>query len=224
MICDFTIAGTIKNMANILIFGGTFDPVHKGHLAVAQCVQNEFSFAEFLFLPCKTPELKNMPATTTQMRLEMLSLALQPFPQFKIELEEVARNTPSYMIETVHNMYKKYPPPCTLTLLMGFDVFKSLPLWQEWEEIITTTNILVVRRTQQNNLPAELQTCMRLREVHDKNEFLRAKSGRIMQFNAGNYDISSTAVRNMLQNQEDVQHLIPPVIYNYIAQKNLYVK
>lgn len=131
----------------ILIYGGSFDPPHFGHLDTALNVQHYFRFEQFIFLPCKTPLLKKNALASPLQRLEMLQILIKGYPEFSISTIELDRDTPSYMSETLEQFRRDYGPEVSITLLLGRDAFLNLQKWHGWEKIPKLCNVLMIHRS-----------------------------------------------------------------------------
>lgn len=214
-------------MRNLIIFGGTFDPPHNGHINTAINVQNHFNFERFLFLPCKTPLLKNQATATPIQRIDMLNLALATVDKtlnFQIDLSEINRDTPSYMVDSLQHFRKQFGEQIVLTLLMGADAFSQLPYWHAWTKLLTLANILVIKRAgfddkTHSDLIREL---LIKHETKDSTAICEQKYGAIYRFDAGNFDFSSTWVRKELRGNKDLSNYLPESIMQYIKQNGLY--
>lgn len=210
-------------MISIAIFGGTFDPVHLGHIQTSLAIQAHCDFDKYYFLPCKMPVHKEPSLATNQHRIAMLERALKELPQFAIDLREIERNSPSYMVETLTSIRQQYPD-AALTLIMGYDAFCSLPLWFEWQQLIKLAHLLIINREQSEHvaLPHELKQLLKHHETQDKKDLINNHSGFIYLFNAGDYAISSTRIRRELKQQQQVTQMLPAAVYSYIKKWNLY--
>lgn len=207
-------------MQSIAIFGGTFDPVHNGHILTSLAIQSYFNFDLYYLLPCKTPTLKQQAIANTQQRIEMLQLAIKKYSALKLDLREINRNTPSYMVDTLSS-FRDENEKDSITLIMGYDAFLSLPLWHQWEKIIKLANLLIINRNSFSNAPVP-ESIIKLLDQHRtevKTELLNKRSGLIYLFEAGNYEISSTDIRKDLIKND---HRLPEEVYEYIKLKGLY--
>lgn len=126
------------------ILGGTFDPIHYGHLRIALEAMEEHKLSEVRFVPCKLPVHKKAPIASKQDRLKMLRLALNSDKRFKCDSREMERNTPSYMIETLESLQQETNEP--LGLIVGSDILPTLSTWHRWEEITKRAKLLVMPR------------------------------------------------------------------------------
>ncbi|WP_454782554.1 nicotinate-nucleotide adenylyltransferase [Legionella sp. WA2022007384] len=210
-------------MHSIAIFGGTFDPIHNGHLQASISIQSYFKFDSYIFLPCKVPTIKPPSLANKAQRIEMIKLAIQEIPDFKLDLREIERDTPSYMVETLHSFRLEYPN-ASITLIIGYDAFLSLPHWYQWEKIITLANLLVINRIEfaDKALPEIMQRFLKKYQRTSKDQVLNAQAGNVFLFDAGHYEISSTALREAIKKGADVQDKLPYRIYEYIKSQELY--
>lgn len=210
-------------MQRIAIFGGTFDPVHEGHIQTSIKIQHAFHFDDYYFLPCKNPLLKSSPTATPNQRIDMLRLALAEYPFFKIDLREMMRDTPSYMIDTLSSFRMEYAKAC-ITLIIGYDAFLSLPQWHQSNKILKLANVLVINRNSSQQVTTEeLQKLMNSHQSEEKEVLLNNKFGIIYCFNAGNYDISSTRIREQIKNKQTTGDALNTRVLEYIKSSRLYL-
>ncbi|WP_165474692.1 nicotinate-nucleotide adenylyltransferase [Legionella nagasakiensis] len=211
-------------MRHLIIYGGSFDPPHNGHLKTAIAVQNEFHFDRFLFLPCKIPVLKEVTMASCAQRISMLRLALLPYRKFDVDTREIERHAPSYMVNTLESFRQEVGEKTPITLLMGLDAFLHLPKWHQWRQLLELSHILVIERPGTNplNIPQSLKTLLSHRETTEKNSLLTEANGKIVRYDAGQYDISSSWLRQQIKTGMDVHHYLPPAVYHYIKEQGLY--
>lgn len=210
-------------MHSIAIFGGAFDPIHTGHLQTSISIQTHFKFDSYIFLPCKTPTIKPPTLASNDQRVEMIKLAIQDIPNFKLDLREIERDTPSYMVETLKSFRLEYPDT-SITLIIGYDAFLSLPHWYQWEKIITLAHLLIINRNEfaHQPIPEVMQKFLEKYRSKSKTEFLNTQAGSIYLYDAGNYEISSTSVREEINKGADVKNKLPYRVYEYIKSRGLY--
>ena len=215
-------------MANLLLFGGTFDPIHNGHIHTAIAVQQFFHFDQFCFLPCKNPVLNKPNQTTSaEHRLKMLQIALQAQSEafhFTIDSRELTRDSASYMVTTLEDLRREYGNTFAITLLLGLDVFFQLPQWYQWKRLMQLTNFLVINRKgyEKREIPTKVQTLLHTHETNDPTALLSISHGLIYRFDAGAYDISSSSVRDNLANKTLPENTLPREVAVYIAENKLY--
>lgn len=210
-------------MQSIAVFGGTFDPVHNGHIQTCISIQAAFHFDVFYFIPCKVPTLKSPATATNQQRIDMLQLAINHLQNTRIDLREIERDTPSYMVETLTSLRAEHKS-AAITLIIGYDAFLSLPQWHQWSKLIDLANLVVIDRPLPSHvpLPAPLQAILQKHQVNKPQQCLQQKAGAIYLYNAGHYDISSTEIRACLQRKQDVGRLVPKEVIDYIKNSKLY--
>jgi nicotinate-nucleotide adenylyltransferase len=211
-------------MHSIAIFGGTFDPVHNGHIQVSLNLQRAFGFDSYRLLPCKIPAIKALAHASVQQRIDMLRLAIAQHEVLTLDVCEIERDTPSYMVYTLENFRAEYKN-AAITLVLGFDAFLTLPQWFQWEKIITLANVLIIKRGDFGdtlNIDAPLKQLLEQHETNDQNKLLCTPNGVIYFFDAGAYPIASTTIRNAIKQHINVEPLLPKAIHDYIVTHNLY--
>jgi len=187
------------------IFGGTFDPIHTGHLAIAQTAINEIPLQRVLFIPANIPPHKlKQPISPPQVRLEMVQLAVADHPQFEVSTVELEREGPSYMVDTLRLLQQRYPG-AEFFLIIGADNLLGFQTWHEHEAILQLCRLAVYPRYESDleQAPAEL---------------LR----RSIVFKAPRMEISSSYIRGLVRQGKSVRYLVPDVVAEFIQQKRLY--
>lgn len=183
-------------MTRIGIYGGTFDPVHFGHIQLALSLFEQCGLDEIFWVPAKINPLKPLSSTAGHHRLEMLRLALEGLPYFKVLDLELNREGPSYTIDTLKILQKEYPE-ASLRLILGDDTWKHFNKWKDPEEILKIAPPLVGSRSAETtSSPHILRTPL--------------------------FEISATAIRNRLSHSLYCGHLVPTKVLDYIAQNGLY--
>jgi len=203
------------------ILGGTFDPIHYGHLRCAKNITEILNLSEMRFIPCKTPVHKTARATTEQ-RLAMLQLALDGMDNCILDDREIRRETRSYMVPTLESLRQEMPetPFC---FVIGIDSFLTLDSWYQWEKLLQLTHLLITPRVG-FALPKE-GIIAKLYDSHSSTEaldFHRQKAGRVMMLNTPIIKISATIIREKIARQEDISDLIPPPVHKYITENAIY--
>lgn len=208
-------------MNNLLLYGGTFDPPHLGHLQIARNVQAFFQFERFIFLPCKTPILKPAASANAFHRIKMLCLNLENDPFFEIDLREIRRSSPSFMVDTLRSYHDEKGPKTAISILLGMDAFMQLPKWHQWGSLLDNCHLLVVQRPgiDTTNIPQTLRDLLQQREVTTPSQLLNTAAGCIYRFDAGNYPIASSTLRK--DPSQKAIDLAEPV-HQYIKQQGLY--
>lgn len=206
---------------HLIIYGGTFDPVHLGHINTTKSVLRQIISSQIVFVPCKQPVLKNKANASATHRVNMLKLALNQLKNATLDTRELDRESPSYMIETLKSFRQDYPEQA-LSLLIGWDAFIHLPKWFQWQKILLEANLIVVNR------PGFILTrCDKLLTLTRNNQILShqdlAKHGKILFLECDEYDISSTKIRKLLHEKKSVSHLLQKPVHDYIMKMKLYL-
>ena len=211
-------------MNNIVIYGGTFDPPHYGHLNTARAVQHHIHYDRVIFLPCKAPVLKNAAIASSKHRLSMLKLAIFNEPKFEIDTREITRTTPSFMVETLESFRNELGEAAPISLCIGMDAFIQLPFWKSWEKILTLSHLLVMKRAKidDKNRPESLNQLLLDNEIVDPCYLRTEPHGKIYCFDAGQYAISSSWLREQIQAGKNIEEYLPASVYEYIKSKALY--
>ena len=209
-------------MKTVLIYGGTFDPPHWGHLQTLLNVQQHFCFDEIQLVPCKIPVLKNAPEANDKDRLAMLSSFLPYDSQFQIDTCELNRNLKSYTIDTLKTYRKEHGENVSLTLLMGYDSFIHFDQWYLYQEFMRLCHILVIDRETTGSISKKIQYLLNEHLTCETSSLQHQTSGKIIRYDAGHYDISSTIIRKKIAQGESVKSLLPIPIYEYIKDHQLY--
>lgn len=214
----------VLHKGTILIYGGSFDPPHLGHLNVALKVQDHFHFDRFIFLPCKSPVLKNPSIASEKHRYEMLKILLSKYSQFSISTCELDRDTPSYMVDTLEKFRNELGSQVSITLLLGQDAFFQLNRWHDWYKLPKLCNLLVIYRSgillEQNISEKILSMFVDCRQLPF--DILNSPCGKLTYFNAGSYPVSSTDIRHTIQSEGCVDFGLSKEIVDYIQRYNLY--
>ncbi len=206
------------------IFGGTFDPVHYGHLRSALEVKDIFGLDEVRLIPCASPPHREQPAVTANMRLQMLELAIENQPGLKIDTRELDRykeseQTPSFMVDTLKSLRQEFPSE-PLLLFIGTDAFTYLTGWHQWQQLFDYAHIVVMTRpgfeTQQ------LDDFFKARLAKDINELAQASAGKLCFQQVTQLDISATAIRDIIARKQNPGFLLPDAVIEYIKQHQLY--
>jgi nicotinate-nucleotide adenylyltransferase len=185
------------------LFGGTFDPVHRGHYACAKAVMSEFALDRIIFIPSKSPVHKNNASASADDRAAMISLALAGHSDFECSRIEIDREGPSYSVITAQDMVERYPDDLFFFIL-GVDSFNTLHMWKDPEELARLVSFIVMNRD-----GAECEG--RLVEL----------TGAHIASNA-RIDIRSSDIRTMIAEGRDVSEYLHPDVLAYIREKRLY--
>lgn len=215
----------VYTMANhmIGIFGGTYDPIHNGHLYVAGKIMQMFPMKQIRFIPCYQPVHRNKPFATIEQRLKMVSLALKGHPEYVLDESEARRKGPSYTIETLQMLRKELGETMPLGLILG-DAFEYYNQWYRWQEIINYAHIIVVQRSKRNILKnnQELFHYVEKKRIYEPKTLLQSPAGSLIWTDIVGLPISSTKIRERIANGKDVSKQVPRAVLNYIKENQIY--
>ncbi len=204
------------------VFGGTFDPVHNGHLRVVQALVRTLPFDELRMLPCGEPAHRAPPQASAEDRVAMLRLAIAGMSSIVIDEREVQRNGPSYMVDTLTSMREELGDT-PLVLIIGWDAFVGLPTWHRWPQILELAHLLVVQRPGTTTPPCrEVEALLQQCQVDEVSALKTAPAGCILLHPVDALEVSSTNVRESIIAKEDVGDLLPVAVLAYIKEHNLY--
>ena len=199
------------------LFGGTFDPVHKGHLQLAEQAMSRLNLDEVQFLPCANPVHRQAPRALSQQRLEMLECALNEYPGFEVNALEIERGGPSYMIDTLRQIVKQGEQRA-ISLLVGVDAFNSLLNWKSPREILAIAHVVVCRRP-----GTQLDKSIFIDyQVESVTELFQHKAGCIFLLDIEENPCSSSEVRRLLAENQSVNTCLTRPVIDYIQQNHLY--
>jgi nicotinate-nucleotide adenylyltransferase len=213
----------IANHKKALIFlGGSFDPIHLGHINTAIELQKKFPNAQLIFLPCGTPALKDFCKASKANRLEMMKIALKNHPQFLIDTREFHKESPSYTIETLKEIRHTLEKDTSVSFVIGQDAFSDFMKWHDWKNILKYCHIINHERPEHNPLYSqELQDFIKQHETFNTADIYSNPNGYIYRINLGNYPYSSTAIRYAFKTHQNPQGL-PHELVDYIQKNHLY--
>ena len=195
------------------IVGGTFDPVHNGHILPVKCLADNVRFAGIHYVLCARPPHRALPRAPIDHRYRMLELALEPFPLFSPDDREIKRPGLSYTVDTLVDLRQRFadPPMC---LILGLDAYMGLQTWHRWEEIPAMVNLIVLSRPGWE--PDDGIAHVDIDVLSD------SRSGLVAFWRGVDVTVSSTEVRRRLGAGEDVSEQVPAGVLQYIYENELY--
>jgi len=209
------------------ILGGTFDPIHFGHLRLAEEMLELAGLSQIRFIPTGMPPHRDMPKVTPQHRSAMVELAIADQPAFVLDDREVCRTSKCYTVDTLREIRAETGEHQPLCLLMGGDAFLHLRTWYEWEQLFELAHIVVGYRpgfTLEERIhtavPAlQQQYQQRLCAV---SELSQQAAGRVVELAIPKLEISATLIRNRVSENRSIRYLLPNEVAAYINQHHLY--
>ncbi|MBS0365139.1 MAG: nicotinate-nucleotide adenylyltransferase [Proteobacteria bacterium] len=209
-------------MRPIGLFGGTFDPVHCGHLRTAFELLTELQLAEVRFLPTGSPPHRDQMYASPELRLQMVRAAVTDQPGFVVDDREMRRSGVSYSVDTLADLRREYPQR-SLCLLLGMDAFLGLPNWHRWRDLLTLAHIVVAHRPGWRvPTTGPLGEVMvdhgtgTIRELHER------PAGRIYVRAVTQLEISSTELRTLIVGGGDPRYLVPDAVRRIILDTRCY--
>lgn len=203
-------------------FGGTFDPIHLGHLRLALELKQQLALDEMHLLPCYIPPHRASPSVDAQQRLTMLQLALADCTELRWDARELQREKPSYTYDTLCELRAELGADASLSWCMGMDSFAGLDTWHRWQELIELAHLIVVARPGWV-LPTQGPVAELIAQHRaDSNAIRTASSGKLVILEQRLLPISATEIRTQIQAGESPQFLVPDAVWNYIREQQLY--
>jgi nicotinate-nucleotide adenylyltransferase len=194
------------------LLGGTFDPIHVGHLIIAEEVRLKLDLNEVLFIPAGQPWLKSKRSMApAEHRLEMLKLAIVSNAHFKVSTIELKRPGPSYSVDTISALRDELGAEAELFFVVGFDALAELPMWKEPSRLVGMCQVVGVRRPGY----AEL-------DWHSLEQAIPGVWSRVMVVDVSQIDISSTQIRERVAKGLSIRPLVPEAVERYILEHRLY--
>jgi len=204
------------------IYGGSFDPVHIGHLRLAEDVRESFGFAQVVFVPAFISPFKEKSFAGAEDRINMLKISLKYNPFFSLSVFEIEKKGKSYTVDTIKhflNVYKQQP----LFFILGSDAFLSLHRWKSADELVNLTNFVVVLRNGAdiNQIKEYIQKHFPQKKLKTYSQIDTSNTGFYL-FTGRKIDVSSTEIRKRVKEGKSITYLVLPEVEQYIKKKNLY--
>lgn len=216
------------------LFGGTFNPVHQGHLKVAEQALQRCGLDQLYLIPCRVPPHK-APAYLAPAadRMAMIRLALPDDRRYRLSDVEVRRRGPSYTIDTVSHFRRQIVPGADLYLVMGLDAFLDIHTWKQCFQLLTLVQpVVVTRRVSADAMPhtdalrmdhyIRSQLSPQYRWEEDRQRWRRSGAGDIHLLPIAPVEISSSHIRRLIKSGTPAGHLVPQAVWAYIERKELY--
>lgn len=209
-------------MPPIGVFGGTFDPVHYGHLRLAEEMAEAINLDRVLFIPAGQPPHRGAPRTAATHRLEMVRRAIDGNPRFVADSREVTSPRPSYTVDTLIALRAELGDDQPLWLLLGADAFVELPSWHEWRQLFDLAHIAVAQRPGAPLMLSDAMPEPLKSEVLPRLVASDPAAGTVRLCAMTPLAISATAIRDTLARQGSVRYLLPDAVLDYIHEQKLY--
>ena len=216
------------------LFGGTFNPIHHGHLRAAVEIQESFRLQKLYLIPAALPphkDLKNVLSASD--RIEMTRLAIQDYPDFILSDVELKRSGPSYTVDTVQAFQNDLEPGSDLFLIMGLDAFLEIDTWKAYKRLVQMLPIIVMARPLQEGVITHTEWAGMTELIHtqisdayqfsnQKNCYLHQRYQPIHRQPISMLDISATKIRQLVRQNRSIRFLVPQSVENYILKQGIY--
>ncbi len=205
------------------ILGGTFDPVHRAHLGIAQLALDRLRLARVVWIPTGQPGYRDAPVAPPAHRVAMLRLALGAEPRYQIDERELRPGASGYTVDTLHALRSELGAAQPLMLLMGEDQFATLDRWHRWTALFGLAHIAVFAR--RGGSPAQggaIEAECAARADRPEGAWRQRNAGAVIRVEMAPLDVSATTLRAQLARGADVSAWLPPAVQDYIARHGLY--
>jgi len=200
----------------LALFGGTFDPIHIGHLSVAW-EASELLDAEVRLMPANVPPHRPPPTASATQRVDMLRAALRGQSRLALDTRELERSGPSYTIDTLEELRREYGER-PLVLLLGADAFAGLRSWHRWRELFDVTHLGVINRPGiEACVPVELERAVAARRTDDPGVIRALPAGKVIELAVTPLEVSATRIRELLAAGRDPRYLLPAGLFDDAA-------
>lgn len=207
------------------VLGGTFDPIHLGHLCIAQEVQQKLALREVRFIPCRIPAHRGTPVVGQVQRKHMVELAIEGNSHFVLDEQELRREGPSYMVDTMQALRAELGEE-PIALIVGSDAFMDFDRWHHWQALLELCHLVVTYRpgwelNKQRLSPALLEM-LQLRQTENEEQLMGSQAGRVWFCPVTQLDISSSAIRRTLAQGGAPRYLVSEGVWDVIEKNRLY--
>lgn len=214
-----------SNSLSVLV-GGTFNPVHFGHLRSALELAEALSAPKVHLLPCHIPPHRSQPNVSSQTRLELIKRAIADEPKLGVDARELTYEQFSYTHHTLQSVRAEIGPETPLIFALGMDAFLAIESWHQWQELFSLAHFVVFTRpgSHPQQMSDALKHCLRQRQVADCKPLINQPSGHIWLFPVTALDISSTHIRTLIAQGKSPRYLLPGAVWDYIQLNGLYLE
>lgn len=193
------------------ILGGTFDPIHYGHLRPALDIMQQAGLDEVRFIPNRTPPHREIPVLTDLQRAELVQLAIADTPGFVLDDREIKRDGPSYMVDTLTSLKNDFPDD-SLCLIMGMDAFNGFQQWHKWQAILEVCHLIITTRPGIELAKFATQSPFSEWICEDAQSLQQRPAGQILLQSVTQLDISASQIRRYLLAGQSIQYLLPQAV------------
>lgn len=208
----------------IAVLGGTFDPVHNGHLRLAIELAEKLNLHQVRLMPGYLPVHKDSPSASTEQRLQMLSLAVADSPELTVDDREIKRQGPSYTLLSLQELRKEVGEDCPIYFILGEDAFSKFDEWHQWRELIRYAHLLVaIRPGIHADISPELEQFVEANQYRGEG-IPTSAAGYVIRMSNVMLEISSSDIRQRIAENRNIRYLLPANVHRYIAEQQIYQK
>jgi nicotinate-nucleotide adenylyltransferase len=211
---------------SIGILGGTFDPIHFGHLRLAEEMAAQFKLDQIRFIPAGKPWQRSVPRASSEHRLAMVQAAIVGNTKFVADAREVKRDKASYSVDTLTELREEFGKTLPMALALGMDAFINLHTWHRWQDLLSLTHVVIATRPgsplETDKLSDDLRNEYQKRLSNNSTLLQASPAGHIFSLAMTPLDISATRIRASLAAGRSARYLIPDTVVQYIDQHHLY--
>lgn len=211
---------TVRNATAIL--GGTFDPIHCGHLRSAIEIRETLGIGSLRLVPCKLPPHREAPGCSAVKRLEMVRLAVSEIDGLCVDDREMNREGHSYTFDTLKSIREEIGEGTPLVMACGIDSFVTLSEWHRWDEILEISHVLVLDRPGWDLDGQEVLTLLGKNGLDEPGKLMAEPSGYATRLRLTQFDLSSTNIRALIRQNKSVRYLIPDAVAQFIEENRIY--
>ncbi len=213
-----------KQINLICLLGGSFDPIHRGHLKIALRIYHLLQPTQLMLMPCANPKHRAPLQATPQQRLDMIQLAIQRYTQLTLCQDELQRcqDQSSYTYDTLCHMRARFPKPISIAFIMGSDSLLSLEQWERWEALLTLSHLIIIPRPGYELHHFKHQPWLQKHSCTNPGLLREKPCGTICQLKHTTINIAARDIRQRIQQYQPFLHLIPYKVGHYILTHRLY--
>ena len=211
------------------LLGGTFDPIHFGHLRMAEELAEALGIEQVRFIPAGSPPHRGRPRAEARHRLEMARQAVAGNPRFVLDDREIVRERPSYSVDTLTDLRAENPVGTPLVLFVGSDAFLGLTTWHQWHRLFDLAHVAVAHRPGfspslwEEALPDALRRELDKRLTDQADDLIAAPAGKVFLHPITQLDISASQIRERCLRGKSLRYLLPDPLIDYLYENRLYV-
>ncbi len=206
------------------VFGGTFDPIHKAHLACAQYVLTHCAVREVQLMPCHLPAHRASPGVSAEHRAAMVQIAIQDMPGLQLQPLELNKHSPSYTVDSLRLLREQYPRG-GLLFVMGMDSLAYFKQWHQWQSILQLAHLVVCQRPGSTAADGDCPALLEQFGTNSLQDLHLLDCGKIMLLDNPPLDLSATRIRTLLEKSQsaaELSQLLPAEVLQYIKTERLY--